>query len=364
MQDISICDGECDEYRAYMDEHFNGAVAAERKEAMGLPWDAVLSEDDNEKRRQTKLRRQRGIVWERDEPYINEMTTPNKESSGCPCGAPPCSTSPLVLGDIKYTIPNNGPFTESLTSVEAKVWKIDDIQQDSLKEQLLKSRPDLTDMIWNDETKPLEFEHPSWTDYLLGLAFIASRRSRDPHTKHGCVLADQNGRILGIGYNSPPAGMNDISLPYNRPTSNPPDPEEDSKYDWMVHSEPNALANATFPLMYVPGGVTAYITGKPCSYCSMLLVQNGVTRFVIANRKGWGNASLNTDKAARNFVKLTTERNISVEYVSPQLDWMLGGVEELYKLGFFKKLSSFIVQLIRKPIYDIIRLTSFRDKNG
>jgi dCMP deaminase len=224
---------------------------------------------------------------------------------------------------------------------------------------LLKAKPGWSDEIWEDENKPLEFEHPSWTDYLLGLAFIASRRSKDPHTKHGCVLADKDGRILGIGYNSPPAGMNDISLPYNRPTTN--DPEEDSKYDWMVHSEPNALANATFPLHYVPGGVTAYVTGTPCHYCAMLMVQNGVTKFVLANRKGWQKEN---NKSTRNFIKLTTERNISVEYVSPHLDWIFGGVEELYELGFFKKLSSFIVQLIRKPIYDIIRLTSFRDTNA
>jgi dCMP deaminase len=272
------------------------------------------------------------------------------------------------MSDIKYNIPIEGNCIESLTSQGCcrtfkPLPKLEEplhaaTQRDYLKEQLVKSRPDLVDMVWDAEEKPLEFERPSWTDYLLGLAFIASRRSRDPHTKHGCVLADSNGRILGIGYNNPPAGMNDISLPYHRPETG--DPEEDSKYDWMVHSEPNALANATFPLMYVPGGVTAYITGIPCHYCSMLMVQNGVTRFVIANRKGWQKEN---NKSVRNFAKLTSERNIEVEYVTPQLDWMLGGVEELYKLGFFKKLSSFIIQLIRKPVYDLIRLTSFRDTN-
>ncbi len=172
---------------------------------------------------------------------------------------------------------------------------------------------------------------PSWTDYLLGLAFMASLRSKDPNTKHGCVLADKDGRILGVGYNSPPAGMDDATLPYNRPVTT--DPEEDSKDDWMIHSEPNAIANATFPLQYVPGGVVAYITGTPCSYCSMLMAQNGVVKFVLANRKGWQKEN---NKSLRNFNKLTNERGIKVEYVTPNLDWIFNSLQEWDSLGFFK----------------------------
>ena len=42
---------------------------------------------------------------------------------------------------------------------------------------------------------------PDWTDYFLGLAKVISQRSHDIHTQHGCVITDQNHRILGVGYN-------------------------------------------------------------------------------------------------------------------------------------------------------------------
>ena len=45
---------------------------------------------------------------------------------------------------------------------------------------------------------------PNWTDYFLGLAKVASQRSHDIHTQHGCVITDRNNRILGVGYNGFP----------------------------------------------------------------------------------------------------------------------------------------------------------------
>ena len=74
---------------------------------------------------------------------------------------------------------------------------------------------------------------PSWTDYFLGLAKVASQRSHDIHTQHGCVITDRLNRILGVGYNGYPKNVDDDSLPTSRP----------EKYAWMIHAERNALAN-------------------------------------------------------------------------------------------------------------------------
>lgn len=137
--------------------------------------------------------------------------------------------------------------------------------------------------------------------------------------------------------------MEDCSLPYNRPVTD--DPEEDSKYDWMLHSEPNALANTTFPLHYVPGGAIAYITGMPCNYCAMLLAQNGVGKFVIANRKGWQKEN---GKTKRNFDKLVAERKIDVEYVTPNLTWITDGHDELYELGFLPRFRDWLDKFLTK----------------
>ena len=58
---------------------------------------------------------------------------------------------------------------------------------------------------------------PDWNNYFLGIAKVVAQRSHDQHTKHGCVITDAVHRILGVGYNGFPKGMNDSKLPLTRP---------------------------------------------------------------------------------------------------------------------------------------------------
>ena len=76
---------------------------------------------------------------------------------------------------------------------------------------------------------------PEWDDYFLGLAKAVSLRSHDIDTQHGCLITDPDHRILGVGYNGFPRGMDDSLLPTHRP----------EKYHWMIHAERNALSNCT-----------------------------------------------------------------------------------------------------------------------
>jgi len=115
------------------------------------------------------------------------------------------------------------------------------------------------------------FGRPSWDDYFMSIAMLASSRSIDPRTKHGCVLVDSKHRIVSIGYNGPIRGSIDDNVPLV------PDREDgQSKYDWMEHSERNAIFNAQRPLE----GCTCYVTGRPCIPCFRALVQSGVNRIV------------------------------------------------------------------------------------
>tara|TARA_Y100001938_G_C8064238_1_gene419175 strand:+ start:271 stop:771 length:501 start_codon:yes stop_codon:yes gene_type:complete len=107
---------------------------------------------------------------------------------------------------------------------------------------------------------------PSWAEYFIQMAVLASSRSSDAQTKHGCVITDKKHRVLGIGYNSFPVGMPDDVLPNMRP----------EKYKWMVHAERNALANCTLR----PDDGVAYITGPPCLDCAKSLYQEGIRHFV------------------------------------------------------------------------------------
>lgn len=108
---------------------------------------------------------------------------------------------------------------------------------------------------------------PDWDNYLISLAYLASTRSMDAQTQCGCVITDQKHRILGVGYNSFPAGMNDWELPNLRPL----------KYDWMRHSERNALDQCQEKCQQGK----CYVTGMPCLRCAQDLHGAGISEIVM-----------------------------------------------------------------------------------
>jgi dCMP deaminase len=146
---------------------------------------------------------------------------------------------------------------------------------------------------------------PSWTNYFLGLAKVVSQRSHDIHTQHGCVITDQNNRILGVGYNGFPRGLDDTNLPTNRP----------DKYPWMVHSERNALSNCVVR----PDNGIAYVTGQCCNDCIMALWQEGVQTVYMIDDHGTHLFDDNAKKIFDTFVEMS---EIKIFRVSPDLSWL------------------------------------------
>ena len=115
------------------------------------------------------------------------------------------------------------------------------------------------------------WQRPTWDEYFLALAEQVSRRSPDPHTKHGCVLVDADHRVISTGYNGPVSGLPNDLVPLERP----------DKYDWFIHAEDNAVIFARCDLR----GATAYVTGTPCAACFRRLLQVGIRRIVQGGRQ-------------------------------------------------------------------------------
>lgn len=115
----------------------------------------------------------------------------------------------------------------------------------------------------------LKKEKPTWDSYFMRLCNLISTRSIDPSTKHGCVITDENHRILSVGYNGPPQGMDDAIIPLTRP----------EKYNWFIHAEENALLFCYQPII----NSTVYVTGRPCVLCLRKLIQKGVKKVVYGN---------------------------------------------------------------------------------
>lgn len=146
---------------------------------------------------------------------------------------------------------------------------------------------------------------PSWNNYFLGLAKVVAQRSHDSQTQHGCVITDRNHRILGVGYNGFPRGLDDSKLPNKRP----------DKYPWMIHAERNALSNC----IVRPDNAIAYVTGQCCNDCIMALWQEGVTKVIMSNNHG---THLFDDEAKKRFETFISMSGMQIERIDVDLSWL------------------------------------------
>jgi len=140
----------------------------------------------------------------------------------------------------------------------------------------------------------------NWNDRFLRLAKEVAGWSKDPSTQVGCVLVDDRRRVIGLGYNGFPRGVEDTpERLFHRPT----------KYLMVQHAEMNALLQCVGE----PRGATAYVTHKPCSNCSGALIQAGI-RHVVTCRPDAGLAERFADSFAAADTMLA-EAGVTVEYV-------------------------------------------------
>lgn len=150
---------------------------------------------------------------------------------------------------------------------------------------------------------------PNWENYFIGIAKVVSHRSHDIHTQHGCVITDKQHRILGVGYNGFPKGMNDNVLPKDRP----------DKYRWMIHAERNALANCVIR----PDDGIAYVTGQCCNDCIISLWQEGIKTVYMANSHG---TKLFDEKEKKQFNIFVEQTGIKIVYWEADYSWLFNPV--------------------------------------
>ena len=83
-------------------------------------------------------------------------------------------------------------------------------------------------------------EYISWDSYFMGLAAVASFRSKDPSTQNGvCIVDPESYTPLALGYNGFPRGCSDDEFPWARKA----DKIFDCKYPYVEHAERNAIYN-------------------------------------------------------------------------------------------------------------------------
>lgn len=49
----------------------------------------------------------------------------------------------------------------------------------------------------------------SWDEYFMSMAILSSKRSKDPNTKVGACIVSMDKKVLSVGYNGMPIGIDD-----------------------------------------------------------------------------------------------------------------------------------------------------------
>ena len=118
-------------------------------------------------------------------------------------------------------------------------------------------------------------DYISWDEYFMGVAILASKRSKDPNTQVGACIVDKNNIILSTGYNGFPYGCSDDVYSWSRTG-------EDTKYSYVVHAELNAILNARGKNL---SGAKIYVDLFPCNECAKAIIQAGIKSIVYKEDK-------------------------------------------------------------------------------
>ena len=111
----------------------------------------------------------------------------------------------------------------------------------------------------------------------MGLAILSAERSKDPNTQVGACIVNNDKRIVSVGYNGAPNGLNDdTDMKWDREGD-----MIDTKYAYVCHSELNAILNSKTNLK----DCTLYVTLFPCNECAKAIVQTGIKKVIYLSDK-------------------------------------------------------------------------------
>ena len=106
-----------------------------------------------------------------------------------------------------------------------------------------------------------------WDLRFLEMARNAANWSKDPSTKVGAIIVDDDKRVISVGYNGFPKGVRDDERLDDR----------QEKYKIIVHAERNALLFANTNVKNCHIYTYPFL---PCSVCAGMIIQAGIKRVV------------------------------------------------------------------------------------
>jgi len=152
----------------------------------------------------------------------------------------------------------------------------------------------------------------SWDEYFMGVALLSAKRSKDPRTRVGACIVNQDRKIVGVGYNGMPYGCSDDEFPWCSEGDS-----LDIKYPYVVHAELNAILNAIGNLK----GCSIYTALFPCNECCKAIIQSGITEVVYLSDKYADTDSVIAGKRMLDAAK-TKYRQLAVDTEEVRLSYI------------------------------------------
>lgn len=160
------------------------------------------------------------------------------------------------------------------------------------------------------DSNDIKVNHIGWDEYFMSIAILSSMRSKDGSTKVGAAIVSKEHKVLSLGYNGMPIGIDDDKIPWARTGES----ELDTKYPYVCHAELNAILNSSKDLH----GSILYVTLFPCNECAKAVIQSGIKKVVFLDDKYH---DVNYSIASRKLLKMAGVETEQYKGRIPQIDF-------------------------------------------
>lgn len=160
-----------------------------------------------------------------------------------------------------------------------------------------------------------------WDFKFLQLCETVASWSKDPSRKIGSCIVDDRKRVISVGYNGFPSGVEDLPSRYGN---------RETKLLFVSHAERNALDNSPINVE----GATLYCTLFPCNECVKSIIQRGIKKVVTFFPDNQRNQLFNFDVS--NIMMSEARIEVSKYFYNDFERWKNGIYQGVYPLASTK----------------------------
>ena len=160
-------------------------------------------------------------------------------------------------------------------------------------------------------------------DYYMGLAFMASSRSKDPSTQCGAIIVGQNNLPISSGYNGVPRKIDDADVDWSR----------NDKYDLIDHAEENALHHARW---FDLSDAVMYVTAMPCKRCTKAIIRHCLSKVIYFPMPFKSGSMLDLEERDKERIaEIARLGKVKLEEFKGNLNWMRDQIAAFESWGIF-----------------------------